>query len=63
MKYELEEERNMRVHKLMAILLAVSILVSAVPVTANAQEIANDPGAGSESVVLDNLYLDKTAEL
>ena len=53
----------MRVHKLMAILLAVSILVSAVPVTANAQEIANDPGAGSESVVLDNLYLDKTAEL
>ena len=53
----------MRVRKFMAMFLALSILMSVFPVVANAQEIANDPGADSDSVVLDNLYLDKTAEL
>lgn len=53
----------MRVRKWVAMLLALSILIPAVPVISHAQEIANDPGADSESVVLDNLYLDKTAEL
>ena len=53
----------MRVRKWMALFMALSILASAFPVTAYAQEIANDAEAGTGTMVLDNLYLDKTAEL
>ena len=56
----------MRFRKLLALVLALSLLVSAFPVTAFAQEAEENPGnpgEEAESAVLDNLFLDKTAEL
>lgn len=44
----MKEVGTMRVRKWVAMLLALSILIPAVPVISHAQEIANDPGADSE---------------
>ena len=53
----------MKGRKLMALILSLSLLVSAFPATIFAAETENNNGEGAESAVLDNLFLDKTAEL
>ena len=53
----------MKVQKLLALILALSLFVTGIPVTALADETEVSPVANSETIATDKLFLDKTAEL